>query len=325
MQKILTVLLAVTTVVGAWMAFQYHDQLAAKDAQISTLTDERDRARAAEKAALAAADPLKENIERLTRERDRLQAQAKMQMPPDFPPGGQMPPPDAGKPNLGGLMAMFKSPGGKQMLRSQSASMVRTQYSDFVKRMKLSPQDAAVVMGLLADRQAALTSARMTSGGDTTELSAIESEFNDKLKAALGEEGFNQLNDYDKSVPERTAVSQFEDQFNSAGVPLNATQKEGLISLMQTQREQSPTDPLDPTKNDMSTILNSLKDDTTLSTWEQQQQDYQKRVLQAATQTLTPDQVNTLQQSLDEKYQREKAGLQMFKTTGTPPPPPPTK
>ena len=37
---------------------------------------------------------------------------------------------------------------------------------------------------------------------------------------------------------------------------------------------------------------------------------------------LTPDQVDTLKKTLDEKTERQKAGLQVFKTTGVPPPPP---
>ena len=331
MQRILIIILTLTTTVGTWLAFQYHDQLSAKEAKIATLTDERDAARAGEKTAIAKLDPLNENIERLMRERDRLLAQAKEQRPPNFGPGGAMPPggPGGGTANFGGVAAMLQTPEGKKMFRNQSANMVRSQYSEFVKRMKLSPQDSTVLLGLLTDRHAALVSARMSVGGDATQsaaqVSAIEGEFSDKLKATLGEDGASQLNEYEKAVPERMAVNQLEDQFNSAGTPLDTTQKEGLIQLMQTEREKSPANPLDPMKSDPNTVLNLLKDDTTLATWEKQQQDYQNRVLQAAAKTLTPDQVNTLKQSLEQKTEREKTGLQMFKTTGTPPPPPPTK
>jgi len=252
-------------------------------------------------------------------------------MPPGFPPGGPMPPPgpggpEGGGPNLGGLIAMLKTPEGKKMFQNQSASMVRAQYSELAKRLKLSPQDTTVFMGLLADRQTALASARISSGGNSAaEVSAIESDFNGKLKSVLGEAGFNQYNDYEQSVPERMAVTQFADQFNSAGTPLDTNQKENLIQLMQSEREKSPANPFDPAKNDPNTVLNLLKNDTTLSTWEQQQQDYQNRVLQAATSTLTPDQVNTLKQVLEQKTQQDKTALQMFKATGTPPPNPPPR
>ena len=160
MHRILTALLAVVSVIGGWLAFDYHSRLAARDTQIAALTAERDAARAAEKAALAGVDPLKENIERLTRERDRLLAQAKMANPADSPPGGPTPPRGPGgmegRPNLNGLAAMLSTPEGKKMFQAQSANVVRNQYSELAKRMKLSPQDTTVLMGLLADRQTAL-------------------------------------------------------------------------------------------------------------------------------------------------------------------------
>ncbi len=330
-QKIVIVLLALTTSVGGWLAFQYHGQLAVKDAQNAALIAERDAALAAEKDALAASNPLRENIERLIRERDQLQAQAK-QSPRESGPGGAMPGPgaggpDSGRPNLTNMMAMIKTPEGKKMIQTQASNKARAQYSELAKRLKLSPQDSTVLVGLLADRQLARTTARINSGGNsaqlTAETSTIDSEFADKLKTTLGEEGFGQFSEYEKSVDERGAVGQIEDQFNSAGTPLDPGQKEGLIQLMATEREKSPANPFDPSKNDPTAVLNALKDETTYSAWEKQQQDFQNRVLQAAAKTLTPDQVNTLKQTLEQKTERQKAGLQTYKTTGVPPPPPP--
>jgi hypothetical protein len=222
---------------------------------------------------------------------------------------------------------MLKTPEGKKMFQSQTAQRVRMQYADFAKRMKLSPQDSTVVMGLLADRQTAIATARITSGAGSPEaaaqISAIQSEFGEKLKSTLGQEGYDQFNEYEGSVQERTAVNQFAEQFNAAGVPLEESQKENLVQLMKTERENSAPNPFDPTKNDPNTVLNLLKDETTFGAWEKQQQDYQARVLQNAAKTLSPDQVNTLKQVLDQRTERDKAGLQMFKTTGTPPPRPP--
>ncbi|MEO6787134.1 MAG: hypothetical protein ABI318_13470, partial [Chthoniobacteraceae bacterium] len=328
MQRILIVLLAVTTTISTWFVFQYRDQASAKDAQIANLTAERDTARAAERAALADAGPLRENIERLTQERDRLLAQAREQRPQDAGPGGPPPgSPDGSRPTLGRLAAMLQTPEGKKMFRNQSANIVRSRYADFAKRMKLSPQDTTVMMNLLADRHAALLSARVTSGGDSEKIAAqtstIEGEFSGKLLATIGQSGLDQLNEYDQSVEERSMVGQLEEQFNSAGLTLDPTQKEGLISLMQTERQNSPANPLDPAKADPTTVLNLLKDDNTMVTWEKQQQDYQNRVIQQAASTLTPDQVNTLKQSMQQNLDRDKAALQMFKTTGVPPPPPP--
>lgn len=327
MQRILIVLLTVSTAVAGWFAADYRKQLREKDARIATLTAERDTARAAERAAIADTDPLKENIERLKRERDRLLALSKsseLQAPPPQPPGIGGPPP-------GGVMqtpmgAMLKSPEGRQMISNRTAARVKSQYADLAKRLKLPPQDTEVVMGLLADRQAAIINARFSSTGNAADLAsqtaAIQSEFDEKLKATLGEEGFEQYNEYEQTVEARTAVNQLETQFSSAGLPLEPAQKENLIQLLSAETKNSPANPFDPTKNDPTSVLNALKDDAAIETWVQQQQDFQNRVVQSASKTLTPDQVTTLQQSLQQKTERDKMGLQMFKTTGTPPPPP---
>ncbi len=332
MHRILTAFLALVSVVGVWMAFDYRSRVLARESQITSLTAERDAALAAEKNALAGIDPLKENIDRLTRERDRLLAQAKSANFPDSPPGGPPRPGPMGadgRPNLNGLAAMLSTPEGKKMFQARASNVVRNQYSEFARRMKLSPQDSTVLMGLLADRQTAIATARATLGAGSTEgtakVNAIRAEFNDKLSATLGEANLDEFNQYEQSVPERMAVGQFAEQFDTAGTPLEGAQKEGLIQLMQSEKANSPENPLDPNKKDPAAILSLLRDDKTFATWETQQQDYQNRVLQAAAKTLTPDQVSTLKTVLDQKMQQDKTALQMFKTTGNPPPNPPPR
>jgi hypothetical protein len=328
MQRIFIVLLALSTAVAAWLAVNYRDQLTERDARIASLTAERDTARVAERAANTDADLAKEDAERLKRERDRLLALGKgseLQPPPPQPP-----PPGFGGPDgrnfRNPMTALMQTPEGRKMLSAQMLSRARMQYSDLAKRLKLSPQDTDVLLSLMADRQAALTSARMSAGGNSTDLAAqtasIQSEFDEKLKATLGEEGYDQYNQYEQTVEARTAVNQFADQFSSAGTPLQEPQKENLIQVLSEERKKSAPNPFDPNKNDAATILNALKDDTALENWAQQQHDFQNRVIQSASKTLTPDQVNTLQQSLQQRAEREKMGLQIFKTTGTPPPPP---
>ncbi len=330
MQRIFIAIFAVAAVITGWLAYDYRSQAAAKDAQLAKLTAERDTARAGEKDALAKLDPLNENVNRLKSERDRLLAQ--LRNGPPGGPGGPMPQPGSmgpdGKPDLGGLVAMLRSPEGKKMIQNQSNTMVRAQYKELAKRLKLSPQDSEVLMGLLADRQTALRTARISGGGNSAEtaakVSAIENEFNERLRTTLGESAYGQFSEYEQTVPDRMAVDQFEEQFSSAGAPLEGAQKESLIQLMKTERESSPADPFDPTKSDPNTVLSLLKDDATFSQWEKDKADYQNRVLQSAAKTLTPDQVSALKQALEQKTEREKQGLQIFKTTGAPPPPPPS-
>lgn len=324
MQRFLIVFLALTTAAGGWFAWQYRAQIADKDRQIALLAAERDTARAAAQAALADTDPLRENIERLTKERDRLQAQAQSAPPGPPQPPGMMP--GGPRPGFGPMGAMAKTEEGRKFIRAQVATRVNRNYAELSRRLKLSPQDSGVLMGLLADRQAALNIARASSSGNSAELAsqtaAIQAEFDEKLRATLGDQGFDQYSEYEETVQDRAAVGQLEEQFSAAGVQLEPAQKESLIQLMNQERKNSPENPFDPSKSDPSSVLNLVKDDAVFNNWVQSQQDYQNRVLKAASGTLSPDQLATLQQSLQQRSEQERNMLQMARTTGTLPPPP---
>ena len=58
------------------------------------------------------------------------------------------------------------------------------------------------------------------------------------------------------------------------------------------------------------------------------QEDYQRRVLQAATQALNPDQVNALKESFKQQFEMQRFGVKMgkamFKTSGATAPISPT-
>jgi len=322
MQRILIVLLTLSTAVAAWFAVHYRQQVAERDARIAVLSAERD---AAERAVAADTDPLRENIERLTRERDSLKAQARTTETPLQPVpalGAPAPGPNMNNP----MAAMMKTEEGRKMLQSQATARVTRQYSVLAKNLKLSPQDSGVLLGLLADRQTAKANARIGSAGNSASLAAqtaaIDSEFDEKLRTTLGDQGYDEFSQYEQTVEERATVNQFDEQFAAAGTPLEPTQKESLIQLMSEERKKSGDNPFDRTKTDPATMLSRLRDETTFNGWVQQQEDFQNQVVQAASKTLTPDQVSTLKQSLQQKSEREKMGLQMFKTTGSPPPPP---
>lgn len=350
MQRLLLLLLAASTAVAGWSAYRNQAALSGRDAQIAALTAERDAARGAEKSARDDTAPLRENIERLTAERDRLKSQqpspalaADSAKPAANPPDPKKSD-DAGKSMMGGLAKMFQTEDGKKMLRSQTAMVVKMQYTDLAKKLNLSPQEAEPIMGLLADRQVALAGDSFaTFSGETMdeaklkEISekskATHKEYDAKLKAALGDERFEQLNTYDRTIGERMMMAQIEPQFAAAGAPLEPAQKDELLQIMSDERLKSPPTAFDPNNKDPGAVFNALKDDAAVDKWMQQQQDFQNRVLQAATKTLSPDQINTLQQGFQQQAEMQKFGLkmsrEMFKSGGKadgaaiPAPPPP--
>ena len=327
MQRLLTVLFAACTAVAVWFAYQNRAELSAKNALIAELTAERDAARTAEKAVREDTAPLRENVERLTSERDRLKDEKPTSAivatdPPKTAAAKQ--PEDGGKSMMGGFAKMFQSEDGKKMLRSQTAMLVKMQYTDLAKKLNLSPQEAELVMGLLADRQVAgavdgiaalsgetMDEARLKEISDKT--AASRKEVDAKLKAALGEDRFKELETYDRSIGERMVMTQLEPQFAAAGSPLDSTQKDQLLQIMSDERLKSPKTAFDSNGAGKNPFvgMNALKDEAAVEKWIQGEQDYQRRVLQAATKTLNPDQINALQQGFQQQAEMQKFGLKM--------------
>lgn len=325
MQRLLFLLLVASTAVAGWFAYQNHVELSAKDALIAALTAERDAARNADKSAREDTAPMRENIERLTAERDRLKAE----VPPaaivatvPAKPLAATKPDDSGKSMMSGFAKMFQSEDGKKMLRSQTAMVVKMQYADLAKKLNLSPQETELVMGLLSDRQVAgaadgfaafsgetMDEAKLKAAGE--KATASRTEHDAKLKAALGEERFKELESYDRTIGERMMMTQLEPQFTSAGTPLEPAQKNQLIQIMTDERLKSPKTAFDPSNKDPGAVFNALKDDAMVDQWMQGEQDFQRRVLQAATKTLSPDQINTLQQGFQQQSEMQKFGLKM--------------
>jgi hypothetical protein len=344
MQRILLIILAVSTAASAWLAFEARRQLSDRDSKIAELTDQLDAARGAEKNALEQTSPLKENVRRLIAERDQLKAAAKTSGAPEATPAKPAPTAEGGaggKEMFGGMAKMLQSEEGKKMMRAQNTMVVKMQYMDLAKRLKLSPQESDQLMGLLGDRQNALSEeafgaftgaapdeARLAQLGAKAEAS--RKEFDEKIKATLGDDRFTQFQDYEKTIGERMLMTQFDPQFASAGAPLDPAQKEQLIEIMSAERLKSPASIFDPTasQKNPAAAFNAMRDDAAVDRWMQQEQDFQRRVLQTATKALNPDQINALQQAFQQTTEMQKFGLkmsrEMFKgTAGDAPPLPP--
>ena len=339
MKRSLTPIFAVLALVAGAIAWMQYDNAAKLRQQIASLTAERDAA-LKEQADLArlktAAGIAQENIARLTAERDAALARAK-----SLPPAGAPPPPPGipqpgeekgGNGMMEGIAKMFSTEEGRKMMRSQMTMGLKMQYGSLAKDLKLDPKVADQVLSLLGDRQAALTEATfaaMKNGtldeAATKEIAAksevLQKEYDAKLKAVLGDTGMSQLHDYERTLGDRMMLNMHEQQFSAAGAPLGDTQRDSLLQIMKDERLKTPASAFDASNaGDTSKTMAAIRDDAAVANWLKQEEDYQRRVLQAATQTLNPDQVNALQESFKQQLEMQRFGVkmskEMFKGTG---------
>ena len=314
--------------------FQYNDAAAMRRAHAEATEarkHDRDAAQAAE-AELArlksAAELAQENVARLTAERDAEIARAKSLPPggPPMPPGA--PPPageNAGSGMMEGIAKMFSTDEGRKMMRAQMTMGLKMQYGSLGKDLKLDPKVADQVLSLLGDRQAALTEATFAAMKNGTideaagkEIAAksesLKKEYDEKLKAVLGDTGMTQLHDYERRLGDRMMLNMHEQQFTSAGSPLEQTQRDSLLQIMKEERVKTPVSAFDASNaGDASKTMAAFRDDAAIDKWLAQEEEYQRRVLQAATKTLNPDQVNALQESFKQQLEMQKFGVKMGK------------
>jgi len=332
---------ALAVVAGAVAFFQNHDLTALRRGHADDVASRKHWREVAETAQAdvarlkSEADIAKENIARLTAERDAALARAKS-LPPGTPPVPGAPKP-AEETGGGGMMAgmakMFSTEEGKKMMRSQMAMGLKMQYGSLAKDLNLDPKLADQVFSLLGDRQMALSEATFGAmkGGALDEAAtkemgakteALKKEYDEKLKTVLGDTGMSQLQDYERTLGDRMMLNMHEQQFSATGSPLESAQRDSLLQIMKDERLKTPAGVFDPANGgDVSKTIAAVRDDGAIEKWIAQEQDYQQRVVQAATKTLNPDQVNALQESFKQQLEMQRFGVkmskEMFKGTGT--------
>jgi hypothetical protein len=233
---------------------------------------------------------------------------------------------------------MFDSEEGRKMMKAQTAMVTKMMYGDLGKKLGLSPKDADQLMSLLGDRQTALSERqfKMMGKGGFDEASAkemaaqaeaVKKDYDAKLKGMLGEEKFQQMQEYERTIGDRMMMAQYDQQFNSAGVPLQPDQREALLAIMTEERKKSPPAIFDNSGQDVAKNFAAMKDDAAFERYFEQEADFQRRVLASATRTLNPDQINALQQGFQQFAEMQKFGTkmmqQMMKSGETKSPAPP--
>jgi hypothetical protein len=330
MKSPLSVVFALLAICAGVFAYLQHSEVADLRSQLATLTAERDAALADVARAKAGVDTAAENIARLTAERDAAKERARgsdspassMPFPTSPPKGGDD---SGGKTMMAGIAKMFETEEGKKMMRSQMAMGIKMMYGSLATDLKLDPKVADQVTALLADRQAAMSEMTFAMMKDGTldeagaksmgeKSAALKKEYDEKLRAILGEDGLTKLNEYERTASDRAMLSMHEQQFAATGSPLEPVQRDSLLQIMKEERLKTPAGAFDASnKSDPSKVFSAMNDDAAVQKWMAQEEDYQRRVLEAAPRTLSPDQVNALQQSFKQQLEMQRFGVKMSK------------
>ncbi len=264
-----------------------------------------------------------EERRRLQKEIHQLEAQledaeAELDNPPDEPAVGdtQTPKPPSKSP-MAGLAEMMKKPEMKEMMRGQQRIALDVTYGALFSEMELSPDELGEFKELLVDKQMAFLdiSTGMMGGATSADemaeqsktVKAITEEYNDRIRSEIGEEYYELLTAYEKSLPDRVQVNQFK-TILSTDDRLTGEQEEELVAAMYEERtnlysslkdeQEQPFDPRKITREALDEKLDELAE-------------LQENYIEVARNILTESQLAQFTKSSEQMRAMQEMGIRM--------------
>jgi hypothetical protein len=150
------------------------------------------------------------------------------------------------------LMNLMAKPEVQALLSVQQKAAIDARYASLFKSMNLSPEQTEKVKALLADRQTTMQdvmNAAREQGINPRDpafqklMADAQGDINTGLKAVLGDAGFNQLQTYEQTMPQRNLVTQLQQRLSYTDTPLTQAQADQLVQVLAANPAPQPTNP----------------------------------------------------------------------------------
>ena len=149
------------------------------------------------------------------------------------------------------LRELMARPEVQAIMSSQQKDAVQARYAALFKSLNLAPEQAEKLKTILADRQTTMQdvmSAARDQGIDPrTDRNAVQklmevarNDINSSIKSVVGESGFNQLETYEKTIPQRNIVNQLQQRLSSTDTPLTSIQADQLVQILAANTPAPP-------------------------------------------------------------------------------------
>ncbi len=216
------------------------------------------------------------------------------------------------------LTKMVKDPAMKEFLRTQQKTILQKMYGPLFKDLNLPAEQKNQLMAALLDHQMATIEQAgglfKPEGGDTAaaaqSLQDKEKQFNEQVKAMLGDDKFTQFEEYKKTMGERLVLDQFKQQLADGQSPLQDEQTKSLLQIMKEERDKLPPVIAKQDSQNPANIAQQLTDEN-LDKQFQWQSDLNQRVAERAGQVLTPAQLKEFTDFQTQQANLQKASMKM--------------
>lgn len=215
--------------------------------------------------------------------------------------------------NMGKMLAnMLKNPEMRKAMEQQQRMGLEMIYGTLFKQLQLTPEQESEFKDVLIKHQMEnLTDAgsMFEENADRTkvaqELAEKRKENEKEIEELLGEEKYGRYQDYTATLGERMMLEQF-----ARGAEISPEQNEQLLAIMREEKKNVQINMGQPTDGtqDWQAMLGS--DEVTQRFFEQQEE-VNQRVLERASQVLTPEQLQKFEPVLKSQAEMQRAGMNM--------------
>jgi len=319
---IIVVLLVAAVALGALFMSQQNkaktqaDQLAqAKEQLVAAEAQAKEQAVAAEKASLAETkakilqDTLTETAASVVAQSNQV---AELKLAQTNKPANP-------------LAAMFKDPKMKEMIKTQQkmvmGPLIDKNYSALFKQLNLTPEQTASLKDLLQSKMlvgADMGMAMMDGSLDATKRAELGQQvktdteaYDAKIKALLGDDNNTAFQAYEKTVPDRMAISQFHDQLASTPDAMTPEQEQQLTQVLNEERTgfkwTTDYNNKTPPDGDYSKMFSEDK----INTFATEKAQLDSQVLARVKPILTPQQFTSFETYQAQQRDMQIAGMKM--------------
>jgi Sec-independent protein translocase protein TatA len=220
---------------------------------------------------------------------------------------------------------MFKSPEMKELIKTQQkavfSGMIDKNYAAFSTGMQLTPEQSASLKELVVKKSlvdAGMAMSMMSGDVDASkrkevmqQAKADKEAIDGEIKQFLGEDNYPQFQAYEKTMPERMAISSFKDMQATGAGALNPDQESQLVQAMTETRQNFKfmTDFYDHSKYDADPA--AVFTEEKLSQFQQEREQLDQQYLARAKGILSEDQLGSFQKFLVSQRELQNAGMKM--------------
>ncbi len=327
----LGILVLVSLTLGA-LLLQAQQQVAAQSARLATLetsvAKQHDELQASTRAAAALQQKQDQLAAKAKAVRQSLLAARAASTPaavpadaaPTLAPGDAPGAKKGANPFSDYLAKMMKDPATKNMMRTAQAGAMRQMYGDLVKQWALSPEETNTFYDLLLDKQTDQMDRGlklMDQGPGAVSKADLESS-DDKIKASLGDDLYQQYKDYEKTIGGRLTANQLQQQLAGSNTALLTPDQSKV--LIQVATEEPANLPADSYGSFSGNSANPMAmDPAQIDQFIKRQTDLNARIDARMVNVLSAEQLQAFKDQQQQTLVTQRAGMEMAaKMYGTP-------